>query len=356
MCIRHKYILSRKEGGLALCGLAGYYTKEDAVLDASQIEKRRLVFTSMLFSMQTRGTDATGIAAIGTEIEIAKQAIPAPQFIKGTAFKNALDKNPFAVIGHTRLGTRGKNIDANAHPFKKGHIVGAHNGVVTNWSSINDKVEVDSEVIFELFNKQTPKNAVKKLKGWFALTWIDTREKNKLSIARYKNEAFSLVYVPSFSTYFWCSLQLPMVYAVEAALGQVKHTFIEVAENTLYTIQPDLNISYKKVEFDSEIPSTPTPVYQVPLLGKGSYSVRDESAIQQAFKIGKANLKMALYDEKCSMCAAPYETIYGVWLDKEEILTMCSGCMAKLREYENCIWIPSNDLKVIQSIVSKSKN
>lgn len=83
----------------------------------------------------------------------------------------------WAICGHTRGGTRGGSCTKNAHPFRYGDIIGAHNGVI---ESAPAQYTVDSEWAMDMLSKHKPgayQEALKGLAGWYMLTWLDRRDK-----------------------------------------------------------------------------------------------------------------------------------------------------------------------------------
>ena len=92
------------------------------------------------------------------------------------------------IIGHGRFATKG-GIDAiNAHPYKEGHIVLAHNGTINNFHQLKDKdkhanIEVDSHLVAKLIEEQGAEVVLPKISGAFVFAWIDLNEKT-FNIAR----------------------------------------------------------------------------------------------------------------------------------------------------------------------------
>lgn len=135
-----------------MCGLFGVFGK---------VPNKRQVVTDLALQNMARGTDSTGYADV---------------FIQNNNFvirKNALDAYKFRhqlkmsrgdlVIGHTRHATTGAVCARNAHPWRIGNIIGAHNGMVLNQFSVerylkdvhNDetKYEVDSQYLLHMVDR-----------------------------------------------------------------------------------------------------------------------------------------------------------------------------------------------------------
>lgn len=112
----------------------------------------------------------------------SKSAISPTNWLKNHEVKPFLEKYAATggIFGHTRGGTRGGAIDANAHPFVYGEggkeVILSHNGVVDAPTTY----AVDSMWMADLLSKHEPGNyqeALKDVSGWFALTWLDRRSK-----------------------------------------------------------------------------------------------------------------------------------------------------------------------------------
>jgi glucosamine--fructose-6-phosphate aminotransferase (isomerizing) len=105
-------------------------------------------------------------------------------------------------IGHTRWATHGKPSETNAHPHKAGSIVVVHNGIIENYLALKKvltkaghtfKSETDTEIIAHLIQsylfkgngfEQAVRNALKRIKGSYAVGVICEDEPTKLIAAR----------------------------------------------------------------------------------------------------------------------------------------------------------------------------
>ena len=75
------------------------------------------------------------------------------------------------VAGHTRAATRGTVCNENAHPFKYGRFVGAHNGMVrAPWS-----YRVDSQFLIDSLNRHKGdyQRVFQRIGGYWGLVWTD---------------------------------------------------------------------------------------------------------------------------------------------------------------------------------------
>lgn len=77
------------------------------------------------------------------------------------------------IAGHTRHATTGAINRRNAHPFRFGRIIGAHNGCVT--FPRNRNYRVDSQYLFDLLNKHKGdyQTALEEVSGYWGLSWFD---------------------------------------------------------------------------------------------------------------------------------------------------------------------------------------
>lgn len=102
------------------------------------------------------------------------------------------------LLGHNRHATIGGQTPENAHPFRQGHIIGAHNGTVStgrfNLKCPKEdlKSQTDSEEILNFLSRGgTLSELEETLTGAWALTWWDN---NDLSLNIYRNNERELHY------------------------------------------------------------------------------------------------------------------------------------------------------------------
>ena len=173
-----------------MCGLVGsigYRNAQDVILRG-------------LGRLEYRGYDSAGAAILsGKKVKIIKKQG------KLKILAAELSDNPIAGtigIGHTRWATHGVPSDANAHPHSDcaGKIAVVHNGIIENYLDLKRELkksghrfisETDTEVIPHLIEKfykgnleEAVRNAVKMLKGSYAIAVIHEDEPSKVVGAR----------------------------------------------------------------------------------------------------------------------------------------------------------------------------
>jgi len=173
-----------------MCGIIGYIGERDAPQLLLEGLKR----------LEYRGYDSAGMAVIDSgRVEIKRNVGKLIQL------ESSLSKNPLrgkVGIGHTRWATHGKPSENNAHPHKAGAIVVVHNGIIENYLTLKGilkkkghtfKSETDTEIIAHLIQsylfkgnsfEQAVRNALKKIKGSYAIGVICEEEPKKLIAAR----------------------------------------------------------------------------------------------------------------------------------------------------------------------------
>jgi glucosamine--fructose-6-phosphate aminotransferase (isomerizing) len=132
-----------------MCGIIGYIGERQA----------QPILLGCLKRLEYRGYDSCGIAIAGNSINVYKNTVRAEELRKA-----APQLNGTLGIGHTRWATHGQPSQANAHPHCDcdGKIAVVHNGVITNFQGLKQKLiheghkfisETDTEIIPHLIGK-----------------------------------------------------------------------------------------------------------------------------------------------------------------------------------------------------------
>lgn len=224
-----------------MCGLTGFARHPHQGAPLATLVP---IFEALMKRNESRGGHATGFAVQQPDgaTVIWKRALTASAALKSDAWSATLAALPAqsqAIIGHTRYATvNNAHLDAAAHPFQEGAIVGAHNGIIRNWEALkgqDDAWIVDSQAAFALLDRHPhPNDALKQLTGYFALTWF---KKRGLYIVRSESASLVMAYVHAWKTLFWSSEEA----ALKAALTAAKAPYFDCwtpTTGTLYRYAP----------------------------------------------------------------------------------------------------------------------
>jgi glucosamine--fructose-6-phosphate aminotransferase (isomerizing) len=174
-----------------MCGIVGYVGTQRAVP----------IILDGLKRLEYRGYDSAGIAVYQDDQSLGVRRASG----KLRNLEDVLQIDPVDGcygIGHTRWATHGRPTEENAHPHRDctGDIVVVHNGIVENYLPLKEqlqaeghvfKTQTDTEVIAHLVEKyfegnleQAVRQAVKQLRGVFALSVLSRRDPHKIIAAR----------------------------------------------------------------------------------------------------------------------------------------------------------------------------
>ncbi|MFW9979136.1 MAG: hypothetical protein ACFFEJ_13705 [Candidatus Thorarchaeota archaeon] len=148
-----------------MCGIIGVIAGKESNLSYSVFRK---IVESLFKLSESRGKESAGFSLLkDNAIHVYKVPIPATRMLKTKTCKTLLDANldskkqissPISLIGHSRLVTDGsQNKHENNQPVVKSGIVGVHNGIIVNSSSLWDKYpslsreyDIDTEILLDL--------------------------------------------------------------------------------------------------------------------------------------------------------------------------------------------------------------
>ena len=163
-----------------MCGIIGYIGKNNP-------EK---ILIEGLKKLEYRGYDSAGIALKGNIVDVVKSVGKISNLEEKINNTSLIDSN--IGIAHTRWATHGEPTEVNAHPHTIGNITLVHNGIIENAKELKEKLQkegvkfntsTDTEVIAALIDyyyddnmKEAIENAIKDLKGSYALAIINKKE------------------------------------------------------------------------------------------------------------------------------------------------------------------------------------
>lgn len=174
-----------------MCGIVGYIGPRRAVP----------IILDGLKRLEYRGYDSAGLAVLEDGDTLAVRRASG----KLRNLEEVLRLNPVDGsygIGHTRWATHGRPTEENAHPHRDCHgdIVVVHNGIVENYLALKEQLaqeghrfctETDTEIIAHLVEKyfdgnleNAVRDAVRQLRGVFALAVISRKDPHKIVAAR----------------------------------------------------------------------------------------------------------------------------------------------------------------------------
>lgn len=223
-----------------MCGIQAFVGKKNKKVDLNKFKKL------MLWNALGRGQEATGV--FSKENGIIKDNDRCDLFLS----KNEI-KPDSLIVGHVRASTFGGNTKENAHPFTCGNITLVHNGTLTNpwaWARHHKiettKINVDSDVICHILNKEQNFDVLGEINGAAALVIHDSNTPSKLYV--YRNKERELFHGK-------CSYGM-YISSIKASLESIG--CIDIAEfpvGTLHTIENG------EIKHTKEIVSKP---YEIP--------------------------------------------------------------------------------------------
>lgn len=166
-----------------MCGIAGWYKFGNKSVTKDEV-------VTLVKSLETRGTDATGIAWYDEnkgKVIVIKCAMKSTEFVQEEAFLKRLNdivSSRWCLI-HVRQATHGSpGRSVNNHPIwnRTGLII--HNGVVTATKGhLKADGETDSEQMM-LYIQKYGWNGIKHIRGWAAIAYVNFSHKDKFFLYR----------------------------------------------------------------------------------------------------------------------------------------------------------------------------
>jgi hypothetical protein len=172
-----------------MCGIAGFQLTPGFKPDGTY---KTLLLLSLATGMDVRGGDSYGVAKTNNKGEL-KLWKGLGRAIGGLKLREAADTSQ--LILHTRKRTHGPIDLYNAHPIVQGHIVGTHNGMVSNHDTLNKRYKrdfaLDSRHIFEHLRTGLD---VGEINVYGAISWIDTNQPNIVNLCKLSTHGDLVIY------------------------------------------------------------------------------------------------------------------------------------------------------------------
>lgn len=231
-----------------MCGIVSIIQKDWTKTLNYAAEK---AFSVMLFADAVRGTDGTGYFYFNNQkkqVLFQKKGKPSWAAMPEMVDIKKLAGTARWIVGHNRKATMGSGLDSEAHPFIHQDITLVHNGTLSNFFQLKydlkSNITVDSEVIPHLLMKDSPKKALEKLEGAYALVWHNDL-KDRIFYARNKErplwrveteDFIALVSEPDLAVWAFARNDITVTHKEEVPVGVI-HEMLWNKANKLQVIK-----------------------------------------------------------------------------------------------------------------------
>lgn len=199
-------------------------------------------FREALYADGLRGFHSTGAALVATGkhgYTALHKKVGSPLHLLGEQqFQRDLSPSKSVLLGHNRHATVGEHSVANAHPFRHGTIVGAHNGTLSpGWQRKlpdSDKFGTDSETLYNAIAHYGLEDAIGSVEGAWALTWYD-RANNTINFLRNEERPLFYCFSANGKALYWASESYMLRWLLDRN---------HIDRGEVFKLNPDKHVSY----------------------------------------------------------------------------------------------------------------
>ncbi len=205
-----------------MCGIFGWVLRNPP--NRSVRNQTSVIASILSVTNDKRGGDSWGIFAHNTLVK-GLHRITTSHTLLGMSTSQVM-------IAHTRKATTGTVSVENAHPFKVGNIVGAHNGMVSNHHLLNKdngrNCQVDSEHIFHHIKEGKP---LQEIEAYGAIEYVlDDLPEEGAFVGKFNFGELSIAQTSI--GVVWSSERSDLKKALQ--FGGIPYRFYNIQDNTLY--------------------------------------------------------------------------------------------------------------------------
>jgi glutamine phosphoribosylpyrophosphate amidotransferase len=233
-----------------MCGIAGISVAPGVEIDATATARL------LLAGIAERGRDATGYAFHGPDGRVAvhKDSVRLAEFIEQLSLPERLR----TTILHVRDFTKGRpGLNDNNHPIRYGHVVGVHNGHLTNDDELFEAfgmprstpdITVDSEAIMMLTDHLGElSRALELVQGSAAVALLHDGDPGRLTLAKRASRTLHIAQGDGLALF--ASTREPLELSCKA-LGR-KLRFEELRDGTAVELRDGEIVDRRRFHVDS---------------------------------------------------------------------------------------------------------
>jgi hypothetical protein len=172
-----------------MCGIFGWSFQRKSKIPAGQ---REVLGATLAVANSMRGDHSWGVYLAGQKNTEPRVVREVGDIAEVAGIGARLAAYP-VIMAHTRHATTGAISRKNQHPFKVGHVLLAHNGMVFNHLELNRRHGRDCAVDSQHFAHHLDAGlAVSEIEGYGALEWVEDSEPERTYLARLRSGQLSV--------------------------------------------------------------------------------------------------------------------------------------------------------------------